>query len=138
MEYKLPFSEYNKALRKNKLMGLKCNKCEEFTCPPQMACQSCGSLDLEVVQLSGKGKIVTFTTQYIAPEGRENEVPYTIAMVELDEGPWLMGNLNILDPNPQKLANDLIGKRVKTTGRVYPGDKYSAGSITRPLFTLED
>ncbi len=135
MEYKLPFKEYNNALRKNKLMGLKCNSCGTITCPPKMACQECAGLDSEVVQLSGKGKLVSFTTHYIAPLGRENELPYTVALVELDEGPWLMGNL--VDCNAQKISLDLIGKTVTISGRVFPGDTYTAGPITRPIFHIE-
>lgn len=134
MEYKLPFKEYNKALRKNRLMGLKCNKCHNTTCPPKLACQECGSLDTEIVELSGKGKLVSFTTHYIAPQGRDNELPYTVALVELDEGPWLVGNL--IDLNPNKMDMDLIGKKVNIAGSVFPGDSYTNGPIVRPVFSL--
>lgn len=132
MEYKLPFSEYNKAMTKNRLMGLKCNQCGTITCPPQMACRNCNSYDLEVTQLSGKGKITTYTTIFVAPEGRENEAPYTIVLVELEEGPWIMGNL--YDTDPEKAGMELIGKQVEFGCRLYPGDKYSDGPIARPAF----
>ncbi len=134
MEYKLPFKEYNKALRKNKLLGLKCNHCGNITCPPKMACQDCKGLDLEIVELSGKGQLLSFSTHYIAPLGRDNEIPYTVALVELDEGPWLLGNL--IDINPRKMDMSLIGKKVTTAGRVFPGDTYSDGPIARPVFSL--
>jgi hypothetical protein len=73
----------------------------------------------------------------VAPEGREDEVPYTIVLVELDEGPWLMGNL--VGMNPEKATIEaLIGKRVRMTEtRVFPGDKYSAGEGASPTFVLE-
>ncbi|HWQ76961.1 MAG TPA: Zn-ribbon domain-containing OB-fold protein [Syntrophomonas sp.] len=136
MEYKLTFQEYNKALKKNKLMGLKCNDCGTITCPPMMVCADCASTNLEITEMSGKGKIVTFTVVNIAPEGRENEVPYTIAMVELDEGPWIMGNL--VDMDPRKVTMDVIGKRVKIGNRVFPGDHYSEdGGMARPAFYFE-
>lgn len=136
MEYKLPFKEYNRALRKSKLLGLKCNDCGTITCPPKISCHECTGLNLDIVELSGKGKIVTYTRCFVAPQGRENELPYTIVMVELDEGPWIMGNL--IDMEADKISMDIIGKRVKLGSRVYPGDVYSAGSSTRPLFSLED
>lgn len=136
MEYKLTFQEYSKALKKNKLMGLKCKDCGTITCPPMMVCSDCASTNLEIVEMSGKGKIVTFTVVNIAPEGRENEVPYTIAMVELDEGPWIMGNL--VDMDPRKVTMDVIGKRVKVGNRVFPGDHYSEdGGMARPAFYFE-
>ncbi|HPT69964.1 MAG TPA: Zn-ribbon domain-containing OB-fold protein [Syntrophomonas sp.] len=136
MDYKLTFAEYSKALKKDKLMGLKCNDCGTVTCPPMMVCCNCASTNLEIVEMSGKGKIVTFTVVNIAAEGRENEVPYTIAMVELDEGPWIMGNL--VDMDPRKVTMDVIGKRVATRGKFFPGDRYSEnGGLARPAFYFE-
>jgi len=136
MEYKLTFKEYNEALKENKLLGLKCKQCGTVTVPPKMVCWQCTSRDMEVVELSGKGKIQTFTTCNVAPEGRENEVPYIILLVELDEGSWIMGNLTGIDPTT--VTVEIIGKRVKMTdNKVFPGDKYSAGDGTSPLFSLE-
>ena len=135
MEYKLTFKEYNEALKKDKLLGLKCKECGKINVPPKMVCGQCTSLDMEVVELSGKGNIQTFTTVFVAPEGREAEAPYTIVMVELDEGPWIAGNL--IDIDPSKVTMELIGKRVKLGHKVFPGDKYSAGDMARPLFSFE-
>lgn len=100
-----------------------------------MVCGQCTSLDMEVVELSGKGNIQTFTTVFVAPEGREAEAPYIIVMVELDEGPWIVGNL--IDIDPSKATMELIGKRVNLGHKVFPGDKYSAGDMARPLFSFE-
>jgi len=142
MDYKLTFKDYNKSLKKGKLLGLKCHKCGKVTCPPKMACQECGSTDMEVVKLMGSGKVVTFTVSYVPAEGRGAEVPYTVVMVQLDEGPWLMGNLTDVDPN--KVKADLIGKpvqlgmRMKTIpGDTYTmGDKEAEGSFARPTFVF--
>ena len=135
MEYKLTFKDYNEALKKNKLLGLKCNECGAITVPPKMVCRKCASLDIDVIELSGKGKIQTFTTVYVAPEGRQGECPYIVVLVELDEEPWIMGNL--IDINPAEVTMELIGKRVKMGHKVFPGDKYSAGDGARPLFSFE-
>ncbi|HEY82137.1 MAG TPA: Zn-ribbon domain-containing OB-fold protein [Dehalococcoidia bacterium] len=135
MEYKLTFKDYNEALKQNKLLGLKCNDCGTVTVPPKMVCRKCSSPNMEVIELKGTGKIQTFTTCNVAPEGRESEVPYVILLVELDEGPWVMGNLTGIDPAAASM--ELIGKKVKMTGNaVFPGDKYSAGDGARPLFSL--
>jgi len=135
MEHKLSFKEYNEALKQNKLLGLKCKGCGAVTVPPRIVCSECTSTDLDVTELSGKGKVQTFTTVFVAPEGREPECPYTIVIVELDEGPWLMGNLTGVDP--KAVTMDIMGKRVKMGHAVFPGDKYSAGDEARPLFSLE-
>ena len=126
---------YNEALKTNKLLGLKCNLCGTITVPPKMVCRQCTSTDMDIVELSGQGKIQTFTTVFVAPEGREDECPYTIVLVELDEGPWIMGNLTGIDPS--KATMELIGRRVKMGHKVFSGDKYSAGEASRPVFSLE-
>ncbi len=137
MEYKLSFKEYNEALKQKKLLGLKCKSCGIVTVPPKMVCRSCASPDLEVMELKGDGKIRTFTTCNVAAEGREGEVPYTILLVELDEGPWVMGNLVSFEPE-QATIEALVGKKVKMTeSNVFSGDKYSAGEGASPAFVLE-
>ena len=134
MEHKLIFKDYNEALKQNKLLGLKCRACGAITVPPKMVCRQCASPDMEIVELKGSGKIRTFTTVFVAAEGRESEIPYTIVMVEMDDGPWVMGNLEGIDP--KEASMELIGKKVKMGHTVFPGDKYSAGEGARPLFSL--
>jgi uncharacterized protein len=135
MEQKLYFKDYNEALKQDKLLGLKCKVCGALTVPPKMACRQCASPDMEVVEVKGSGKIRTFTTVFVGAEGRESEVPYILVIVELEEGPWLMGNLEGIDP--KAVTMDIIGKKVKMGHKVFAGDKYSAGEAARPLFTLE-
>ena len=134
MEYKLIFKDYNEALKQDRLLGLKCRACGAITIPPKMVCRQCASPDMEIIEVKGSGKIRTFTTVFVASEGREEEIPYTIVMVELDDGPWMMGNLDGIDP--KEASMELIGKKVKMGHRVFPGDKYSAGEGARPLFSL--
>jgi hypothetical protein len=135
LDTKLTFKEYNAALKENRLLGLRCRRCQTTTTPPRMVCRKCSSPELDVVPLSGRGAVQTFTTVFVAAEGRQDEVPYIIVMVELDEGPWLMGNLAGIDP--AKATMELIGSRVTMSHRLFPGDKYSAGAVASPLFTLE-
>ena len=135
MEYKLTFKDYNEALKQNRLLGVKCKKCDTVTTPPKMVCRECAGSDMEITELKGTGKIQTFTTVYVPSEGREEETPYIIVLVELDEGPWIMGNLAGIDPNSADM--DLVDKRVKMSHKVFPGDKYSAGEGARPLFNFE-
>lgn len=134
MEYRLDFKTYSEALRKNKLLGLCCNTCGAFTCPPKMTCQECGAHDLETVELKGTGKIMTFTQTFVAPLARECEAPYIVVLVELEEGPWIAGNL--IDVAPDKIGMELIGKKVRMGHKVYPGDSFSAGPAARPLFSF--
>jgi uncharacterized OB-fold protein len=134
MEQKLYFKEYNEALKQNKLLGLKCRACGTLTIPPKMACRQCGSPDMDVTEVKTNGKIKTFTTIFVGAEGRESEVPYILVIVELEERPWIMGNLEGIDPKTATM--ELIGKKVKMGNKVFPGDKYSAGESARPVFSL--
>lgn len=133
MESKISIQEYMKALKDNRLMGLKCRECGFITAPPRLACRKCGSLDNEVVQLSGKGAVVTFTSIHIGVESRKGKTPYLVAMVKLDEGPWIMGNLEGLDAATATL--DLIGKRVVMKNP--PLETIPPQGIA-PLFVLEN
>ena len=135
MEYKLAFKEYNRALEQDKLLGLKCQDCGAITVPPQMVCGKCASSSMDIVELSGRGEVQTFTTVYVAPEGRQDEVPYIIVLVKLDEGPWIMGNLIGIDPDQATM--ELIGSRAEMGHKVFRGDKYSDGEAARPLFSPE-
>ncbi len=134
MKYVLTFKQWSDAIKQDKIMGIKCGACGAITVPPKMVCRNCASSNLEPVTLKGTGKIKTFTSIFVAAEGREKECPYVIVMVELDEGPWIMGNLKGVEP--AKTSMDLIGKSVKMGHEVFAGDKYSAGEGARPLFSL--
>ena len=134
MEYKLTYEKYKEALIGGKFLGLKCNKCGAYTVPPKKVCLECTSEDMDIVEISGKGEIRTFTVIRGPPEGFEG--PYIVGMVELDEGPWVMGN--IVDLDPDKAGMDLIGKKVTTGHKVVKGDKFSAGDGVALAFRLQD
>ena len=135
MEAKLTFKEYNDNLRQGRLSGLKCGGCGEVSAQPRLICARCGGKDLEAIELKGGGTIQTFTVNYVAAEGRESEAPYIVVIVELDEGPWVMGNIAGL--KPEEATMDIMGKKVRMEGSaVFAGDRYSSGEVARPLFKL--
>ena len=136
MEYKLSYRAYSRALKQNKLLGLKCQQCGAITIPPQMVCGTCTSSSLDIIELSGRGVIQTFTTVYVAPQGRQDETPYIVVLVELDEGPWVTGNLAGI--NPEHATMELIGEHVKIGHQVFHGDTYSDGDSVGLLFSLEN
>ncbi|MEM3179564.1 MAG: OB-fold domain-containing protein, partial [Archaeoglobaceae archaeon] len=82
--------------------------------------------------------ITTYTVTYVAPMGYEKEVPYVVAMVELDEGPWLIGRLEV----DAKIAeeNDLTEKRVSVFAKTLTSELFYPMKDKRivPCFRLED
>ena len=70
------------------LKGLKCSDCGAGPfMKPLMGCRKCGSLNLTETELSGKGKIHTFTNIETAFGDMKDKTPYCLGIVELAEGP---------------------------------------------------
>jgi uncharacterized protein len=129
----ITISDYLAALRENRLLGTHCPACGFITAPPRLACRRCGGFGGETVQLSGSGRIATFTAVHIASQHHQGQTPYLVVMVELLEGPWIMGNLKGVDPATANL--DLIGLQVKMDNSLY-GDVQPPDGIA-PLFVLD-
>jgi uncharacterized OB-fold protein len=134
MAYPITYAQYQEYLEKGEFIGLKCAKCGSINFPPMAVCRKCSGLTFEQVSLKGEGTIRTFTVIRVAPEGRKP--PYVIAMVELDEGPYVIGNLEGIEPDSATM--DLIGKKVRMGTHVVPGDTYSLGNAYVPAFRLMD
>jgi uncharacterized protein len=134
MQPRLTVQDYTSALKENRLLGLKCLDCSAVNAPPRMVCQNCGSVNLEILELSGKGKIVTFTCVHVPPECRQGQPPYLVILVELDEGPWLMANLSGIETDTASM--ELIDKRVKMVAPLVPPEKRPETGVA-PLFVLE-
>ncbi len=128
--YKLTHKQYFEALKEGKLLGLKCRDCASITAPPKACCDNCTGADLEVVALKGQGEIKTYTITRVAPEGLD--APYIVALVELDEGPWIMGNVEGVDL--ENVDMGLIGKKVTVGHKVITGMNYTAGEGVTPIF----
>ncbi len=71
------------------LMIRRCEGCERLLAPLFDACSSCRSTDLAWVPSSGAGTIVSCRVLQRAANPRAETKRSTIAIVELDEGPWL-------------------------------------------------
>lgn len=132
MAYSIPYTKYQENLKEGRFIGLKCSKCGAITFPPMGICRECSGSELEETSLNGEGTIRTFTVIRVAPEGRKP--PYIIVMVELDEGPYVIGNLQGLDPD--NAGMDLIGKKVRMGTVQVQGDVYSLGEALVPAFSL--
>ncbi|MGQ4599755.1 OB-fold domain-containing protein [Nocardia sp. R6R-6] len=72
------------------LMIRRCAACDKLFDPLTTACSSCRSRDLEGLPSSGVGSIVSWrVADRVACGSRRELVPSTIAIVALDEGPWV-------------------------------------------------
>ncbi len=71
----------------------RCSSCRSFRHPPSPICSGCLSPDHEWVAASGHGKVYSFVIVQEALRGWELEVPYVVAIIELDEGPHVLSNV---------------------------------------------
>jgi uncharacterized OB-fold protein len=80
-------------LREGKFMTTKCRDCAYMTFPPKPICPECWKDNLEWVELSGKGTLTSYTQVLIAPQMFADEAPYTLCIVDLDEGVRLVSRI---------------------------------------------
>jgi hypothetical protein len=97
--------------RGGKILIQFCKDCKSKIFYPRKYCPECWSGNLDWVESDGKGTVYTFSTAYSMVEPRfMDELPYTIAYVDLDEGVRLMTRIVECDPKDIK-----IGMKVEAT-----------------------
>ena len=134
MKYVLPHTKLIESLKGGKFIGLKCKQCGAYNMPPGKVCLECASEDMEIVELSGRGEIQTFTVIHVAPEGFQS--PFIVALVKLEEGPWITAN--VINVDPDKASMGLIGRKGKVGYKEVPADTFSAGERMAFTFNLVD
>lgn len=75
--------------RPDALMIRRCVACSRLFAPSAMRCSSCSSDDFDRVAAAGTGSIVCWRVVECAANALVGPVSATIAIVELDEGPWV-------------------------------------------------
>lgn len=78
------------------LVGEICPHCEAKIFPPRDVCPECGGEAKTAYAFSGKGEVYSFTRMGNAPAGFEEQSPYTVALVKLQEGPIVTAQLTDL------------------------------------------
>jgi len=101
MSTQKPFTveQFYTFLGQHKLMAGKCMKCGKIHLPPRPMCDNCFSQDFEWVNVSGKGKLVTYTVIHIAPQQFQTLTPYAVGIVELEKGLKIPG---MIQATPQE------------------------------------
>ena len=64
-----------------RLESTKCKKCGKIFYPPKPRCPYCGSIEVKRVQLPTKGKVISWSVQYVVPEGYRARAPIIIALI---------------------------------------------------------
>lgn len=108
--------------REGVLRVQRCRACGGRVFIPQPVCTHCQADALEWVTCSGRGTLYSYTTVHRPPHP-ELEVPYVVAIVELEEGCHMLSNL--VDCPPDRLR---VGMPVEVDFRPV------SEQITLPMF----
>ena len=105
--YESKLGKFYEGLKENKLMVTRCTKCKKLYMPPRADCSKCKSSEMEWVELSGRGKLATYTAMETAPQTFEKDAPFIIGIVELEEGPRIMARLRNVKREDVKVGMEL-------------------------------
>lgn len=100
------------------LVGEVCPSCEAKIFPPRDVCPECGDEAKTHFQFSGRGEVYSYTTLFDAPQGHEAQLPYTLALVKLEEGPLVTAQLT--DVNGTKvevgMPVEMVTRKLRSDG----------------------
>ncbi len=72
-------------LESGKVMFSKCKECGASYFPPRADCCGCLTSDIQWQEVSGNGKLVSYSQLKYAPVGFDKDLPYSIAMLDYGE-----------------------------------------------------
>ena len=105
----MPSPRYHREMpQRYRLEAAKCTKCGKQSFPPRLVCPGCGAKEFDKTKMSETGKIISYTTIRVAPSDFSDQVPYSVAIVESDNG--IRVTTQVVDCKPEDLE---IGKKVK-------------------------
>jgi uncharacterized OB-fold protein len=123
MSTQVPFTieQFYKFLAEGKLMAAKCQKCGKIHLPPRPMCDNCYGQDFVWMEVSGKGKLLTYTTIHVAPQQFQSLVPYTVGIVELENGLKLPGMISGIPQDAVKIGMELkVEFKACDVGQTWP------------------
>ena len=69
-------------LEKGKVMYTRCKDCGLVFFPPRADCYQCLTSNMEWLEVSGKGRLISYSKLEYAPVGFGDDLPYAIALLE--------------------------------------------------------
>ena len=84
-------------VEKEELWIQRCLSCQRLRHPPRPMCPHCLSLDWDHVVASGRGEIYSYVVHHHPPV-YGYDPPFAVALVELEEGTRIVGNVLSIDP----------------------------------------
>ncbi|MEM2237537.1 MAG: Zn-ribbon domain-containing OB-fold protein [Candidatus Caldarchaeum sp.] len=101
-----------------RLEGSRCTVCGHFHPYKRLVCRRCRSKRLDEDRLPSKGRLLYYTVVTQAQHGFENNTPYIVGLVEIDDGTQLVGQLTDCDPEDLKPGTvvEPVVRRIRADG----------------------
>lgn len=100
------------------LVGEICESCGNRIFPPRDLCPECEAPAKTPYTFSGLGEVYSYSTVYYAPEGYDDNIPYTVALVKLEEGPLVTAQLADVEPQEVSIGMpvEMVTRKVREEG----------------------
>lgn len=115
------------ACLQHELRVQRCVACGTFRFPPLPSCVSCASMESEWVKLNGRGTVYSYTVARHVVHPAFDEIPYVIALVELEGAGGARLTTRLIDSDPASVS---VGAAVEVVFADVDGQ------LTLPLFRL--
>ncbi len=102
-------------LDEGRVTGTRCRDCGEVFFPPRADCYMCLTSNMEWFDVSGTGKLVSYSKLEYAPVGFDDDLPYCIAL--LDYGDYKVFGRLASDLSPEGVE---VGMDMKTVVNTLP------------------
>lgn len=95
-------AEWFDAAAEGRLLIRRCGEGHP-SAPQTITCGVCGSTDLQWIEAAGRGRISSYAVVH-----RRDADPLPLAIVELDEGPWLRAQVQNADPADLQVGQAVV------------------------------
>jgi uncharacterized OB-fold protein len=96
---------YWQAAQEGRLEVQRCPRCGSWWFPPVIACAACQSEQLVATAVTGRGRVYSFTVVRQAfDRAFTGDLPYVVALVELEEDPSVRILSNIVNTSPDVIT----------------------------------
>lgn len=100
------------------LVGEVCPHCHNKIFPPRDVCPTCSGEAKQPYTFSGKGEVFSYTVMHDAPTGYDENTPYTVAVVKLQEGPMVTAQITDLGEQPMEIGMpvEMVTRKIREDG----------------------
>jgi hypothetical protein len=120
-----------------RLVGEICERCGARIFPPRDVCPDCEAPAKTPLVFSGRGEVYSYSTVYHPPRGFEEFAPYTVALVQLEEGPMVTAQLTDVDAGQVRVGMpvEMVTRKVQSGGEdgaIIYGYKFRPSGLGQP------